>query len=388
MRSSPSNQDKLHGIRDLNDNDDALQVGMMDLREHLRDDDDDRLTFVQHNIVSDGFTPADHTDRNLVNPWGISHSATSPFWISDNVTGVTTIYDGTGLPVAVGGQTTPVVIPGHTAVTIAGAPGQAGPSHPTGTVFNTATGFNVTEGGKTATSRFLFASTNGTISGWTPAVDAGNSVLAVDHSAAGAEYTGLTMLNALLYAADFHGGKVEVFDSTFTQVNSFTDTALPHGYAPFNVQALGTNIFVTFALQDAAGRFDVPGEHHGFVDEFDAQGHLVQRIASGGPLNSPWGLALAPASFGKLSGDLLVGNFGNGTIDAFNLTTHEFDGKLLGADNHPLVIEDLWALTPGNGTAAGGDANSIYFTAGGPGAAHGLFGSLSAAPMLPHKLDT
>ena len=382
MRSTQPVRQHSGDLKDLEDND-PLQVRLDDLEKHLGDNDDGPR-FIQHNLVSDGFVKPDHIDPNLINPWGISHSATSPFWISDAGSGVTTIYNAAGVAVAVGGQTTPVVIPGHTAVTIAAAPGQIGPSHPTGQVFNTgAPGFTITEGGKIASSAFIFATTNGTISGWAPSVDRASSVLAVDHSAAGAEYTGLTMLNGptgtLLYAADFHGGKIEVFNSAFTRVNSFTDTSLPHGYAPFNVQALGGNVFVTFALQDPAGKFDVPGAHHGFVDEFDAQGHLIQRIASRGPLDSPWGLAIAPASFGKLAGDLLVGNFGDGTIDAFNLTTDKFDGKLLGCNDKPLVIEDLWGLIPGNG----GDANTIYFTAGGPNAVHGLFGSLAPAPVIP-----
>ena len=275
MRSIHLDHGLMSGADDRMDHD-PLQVGLGDLIEDLRHDEV-RPTFIQTNLVSDGFFPAAHTDPNLVNPWGISLSpTTSPFWVSDNVTGVTTIYDGTGAKVTVTG--------GHTVVDIAGAPGASGPSHPTGTVFNIAApGFKVSQNNASAASAFLFASTNGTISGWSPAVNAGSTVVAVDNSGSGAAYTGLTMLNgasgARLYAADFHNAKVDVFDSSFAQLGSFTDTTLPHGYAPFNVQALNGNLFVTFALQDAAGKFDVPGEHHGFVDEFDAQGHLMQRIA-------------------------------------------------------------------------------------------------------------
>jgi uncharacterized protein (TIGR03118 family) len=149
-------------------------------------------------------------------------------------------------------------------------------------------------------------------------------------------------------------------------------------YAPFNVQNLNGRLFVTFALQDDTAHDDVAGQGHGFVDEFDASGHLMQRIASQGPLNSPWGLDIAPASFGRFGGDLLVGNFGDGTIDAFDLKTDFFVGKLLGADGKPLVIGDLWALTNGNGGTAG-DPNQVYFTAGIQDEAHGLFGSLSPA---------
>jgi uncharacterized protein (TIGR03118 family) len=184
--------------------------------------------FVQTNLVSDGFVSAANMDPNLINPWGISFSPTGPFWISDNGTGVTTIYDGKG---------NPITVAGHTAITIAPPPGSTDPAAPTGQVFNSAgSGFAISEGDKSAPSVFLFATEDGTISGWNPAVDAGSSVLAVDKSADGAVYKGLTMLpyggQTLLYAADFHGGKVDIFDSNFTQVGSFTDPSLPTGYAP------------------------------------------------------------------------------------------------------------------------------------------------------------
>jgi uncharacterized protein (TIGR03118 family) len=336
--------------------------------------DDGGNRFVQTNLVSDGFVPAATTDANLINPWGISFSPTGPFWVSDNNAGVTTIYNGAG---------TPVTVAGHASITIAPPPGSTGPAAPTGQVFNTAkSGFDISEGGKTGSSVFLFATEDGTISGWNPTVDAGSSVLAVDDSGEGAVFKGLTMLQTggqtLLYAADFHNNRVDIFDSNFTQVSSFTDPSLPAGYAPFNVQNLGGRLFVTFALQNAAGHDDVAGPGHGFVDEFNAQGNLLQRIASGGPLNSPWGLDIAPAGFGRFAGDLLVGNFGDGTIDAFDLKNDHFVGKLLGADGKSLVIGDLWALTNGNGGAAG-NPNTVYFTAGVLNEAHGLFGSLSPA---------
>jgi uncharacterized protein (TIGR03118 family) len=332
--------------------------------------------FTQTNLVSDGFVPAPTIDPNLINPWGVAASATSPFWVSDNGTGVTTIYNGAGQPITVTG--------GHSVITIATPPGETGTSAPTGQVFNVAVGgFNVTSNGVTGSSVFIFATEDGTISGWNPNVDAGSSVLAVDNSngGAGAVYKGLAIAQtddgARLFAANFRNGTVDVFDQNFTQVDSFTDRHLPHGYAPFNVQVLDNHLFVTFALQDADKQDDVAGKGHGFVDEFDLEGHLLHRVASRGPLDSPWGLAVAPSDFGKFSNDLLVGNFGDGTINVFDPKTDHFLGKLLDASGAPIVIGDLWALIPGNGGVS--DPQKIYFTAGVQNEAHGLFGTLAAA---------
>jgi uncharacterized protein (TIGR03118 family) len=377
MQFQGSDHDLLQDLKQLL-HDHNAQVALTDLIDNLRHHHT-APAFIQDNLVSDGFVPADHVDPNLVNPWGVAASATGPLWVSDNGTGVTTIYNGTGAAVTVAG---------HTAITIAAPPGQSDPSSPTGQVFNSAgTGFNVSEGGHAASSVFMFATEDGTISGWSPTVDSGSSILAVDHSGDGAVYKGLTMLQTaggpLLYAANFHSGQVEVYDSHFAQVNSFTDPFLPDDYAPFNVQSLNGNLFVTFAQQDADKHDDVAGAGHGFVDEFDAQGHLLNRVGSGGPLDSPWGLAIAPASFGKFAGDLLVGNFGDGTINAYDPGDDKFLGKLLGIDGKPLVIGDLWALTPGNGGSAG-DPNTLYFTAGVQDEAHGLFGSLTPSPASPH----
>ncbi|HEY8290787.1 MAG TPA: TIGR03118 family protein [Acetobacteraceae bacterium] len=331
------------------------------------------MTFLQTNLVSDGSVPAANVDPNLVNPWGVSFSSTSPFWVSDNGTGVATIYNGTGAN---------VIVAGHMAITIAPPDGQPGPSAPTGQVFSNTTGFDVSQGGVTAPSVFIFDTEDGTISGWNPTVNSGSSVLAVDNSDGGdgAVYKGLTMVQTgggpLLYAANFRAGTVDVFDQTFTEVNRFTDPFVPDGYAPFNVHNLDGRLFVTFALQDDAKHDDVAGAHHGFVDEFSTDGKLLDRISSGGPLNSPWGMAIAPASFGRLAGDLLVGNFGDGTINAFDLSTDTFAGKLRGADGKPISIQDLWTITPGNGGSAG-DPSKLYFTAGLQDEQHGLFGSLS-----------
>ncbi|WP_051386615.1 TIGR03118 family protein [Bradyrhizobium sp. ARR65] len=337
----------------------------------------EETSFAQTNLVSDGFVPATTIDPDLINPWGIAHSATSPFWVSDNGMGVTTVYTGAGAKVNVGGLDS---------IAIAAPPGQTTPAAPTGDVFNIAgSGFNITSGGHTGSSVFIFATEDGTISGWNPNVDAASSVLAVDNSqgGAGAVYKGLAIAQTrdgtFLYAANFRNGTVDVFNDNFTQVKSFTDHHLPAGYAPFNVQVLDGHLFVTFALQDAAKHDDVAGAGHGFVDEFDLEGHLLHRVASGGALNSPWGLAIAPSGFGEFANDLLVGNFGDGTINVFNPKNDHFLGKLEDANGAPITIGDLWALVPGTGNA-GSDPNKIYFTAGVQNEAHGLFGSLAAIP--------
>jgi uncharacterized protein (TIGR03118 family) len=248
-----------------------------------------------------------------------------------------------------------------------------------------ASGFNITSGGHTGSSVFIFATEDGTISGWNPNVNVASSVLAVDNSqgGAGAVYKGLAIAQTedgtFLYAANFRNGTVDVFNDDFKQVKSFTDHHLPAGYAPFNVQVLDGHLFVTFALQNDAKHDDVAGAGHGFVDEFDFEGHLLHRVASGGVLNSPWGLAIAPSGFGEFANDLLVGNFGDGTINVFNPKNDHFLGKLEDANGAPITIGDLWALVPGTGNA-GSDPNKIYFTAGVQNEAHGLFGSLAAMP--------
>jgi uncharacterized protein (TIGR03118 family) len=351
---------------------------MEDLRNHHAA----QPTFLQTNLISDGFVAAQKTDANLINPWGVSYSPTSPFWISDNGTGLASVDSLSG------GTVTLNVIP---AVTIPGA--SAGDtSAPTGQVFNAfqSTGAFMLPDGSPAT--FLFATEDGTIAGWNRAAGT-TAIITVNDSQdtahgdltlGGAVYKGLAIAQTangpMLYAANFRHGTVDVFDQNFKQVNSFTDSHLPPGYAPFNVQVLNGKLFVTYALQDDTKHDDVAGKGHGFVDEFDLNGHLEQRIASHGPLDSPWGLAIAPQSFGTFAGDLLVGNFGDGTIDAFGgHDDHEFMGRLLGADGKPLVIGDLWALIPGNGGSAG-DPNALYFTAGLQDEAHGLFGSLTLNP--------
>jgi uncharacterized protein (TIGR03118 family) len=343
-------------------------------------------TFTQTNLISDGSPqagPARLTDPNLINPWGVAYSATGPFWISENNSGVSSIDS-----VTASGVTLNVIPP----VTIAPPTTDSGSAAPTGQVFNSlaSTGAFMLQDGSPAS--FLFATEDGTISGWNPAAGT-QSIIAVNESAnpadgneaqgVGAVYKGLALADTdnspMLYAANFRHGTVDVYDQNFNAVNSFTDTNLPAGYAPFNVQVLDGKLFVTFALQDDAKHDDVAGPGNGFVDEFDLQGHLLARVASGGPLDSPWGLAIAPSSFGTFGGDLLVGNFGDGTIEAYNLKNDQFVGNLTDASGNPIVIPDLWELIPGNNGSAG-NSNTIYFTAGVQDEMHGLFGSLTANP--------
>jgi uncharacterized protein (TIGR03118 family) len=321
------------------------------------------------NLVSDGSVAAKTIDPNLINPWGISYAPAGPFWVSDNNSGVSTLYNGAGGKVPL-----TVAIP---------APGQASGGTPTGTVFNGSGGFNVSGGGKTGSALFLFATEDGTIAGWSPSVALTQAQIAVDNSAGGtgAVYKGLAIASTggstFLYAANFRSGNVEMYNSNFGLVNTFTDPNVAAGYAPFNVQTLGNTLYVTYALQNGAKHDDVAGAGNGYVDAFSLDGTFERRIVSqGGMINSPWGLVIAPKGFGALGGDLLVGNFGDGTISAFNPTSGAFEGKLLGKDGMPIVEGDLWGLTVGNNGMAG-SSNSVYFTAGVADEAHGLFGVLS-----------
>jgi uncharacterized protein (TIGR03118 family) len=358
---------------------------------------------LQTNLVSDLPGVAQHLDPNLVNPWGISESATSPFWVSDNNAGVSTLYNTQGVPLSL-----VVSIPSPGDPT-----GNSGT--PTGTVFNIALGsgaFKISNGTTSAPAIFLFATEDGTIVGWNPSVNPVGSdpmkagtfgTIAVDNSAnptaaTGAVYKGLTIATdgngrTLLYAANFRAGAIDVFDTNFKPVTTlatgaFTDPNLPKGYAPFNVQVLNGKIYVTYAKQNEAKHDDVAGPHHGFVDVFNLDGSAgldggQVRLISRGPLDSPWGLAVAPASFGSLAGALLVGNFRNGRINAFDPATGAFLGGLKDPDGEPIQIDGLWALKVGNG-GNGGDANTLYFTAGLFGETHGLFGSLTpVAPGAP-----
>ena len=329
----------------------------------------------QTNLVSDGATPAALVDPKLVNPWGISNLPGSPFWISDNKPGFATLYDGLGAK-----STTEVSIPG-----VGG-----NDAAPTGQVSNPGTGFVVTDATKTKSgpALFIFAGEDGGITGWNKNVDPNNAEVAVDHSSDGAVFKGLAKgdLNGktYLFATDFHNGKVDVFDDTFAEqhwAGAFVDPRIPKGFAPFGIQNLNGKIYVTYAKQDADAHDDVPGRGNGFVDEFDTAGQLVGRLKHGKYFNSPWGLTVAPSDWGDFAGDVLVGQFGDGQIAAFD-TRGKFDGLLRNKDGSAVTIDGLWALTFGNG-AKNADPEKLYFTAGTNGEADGLFGNLALTQPPP-----
>lgn len=335
---------------------------------------------------------AKFVDPNLLNPWGVGESATSPFWVSDNNAGKSTLYNTQGAP-----QARVVSIP---------APGDplGASGTPTGLVFNTAqsqqafkiSGVNSAGVPTTASAVFLFATEDGTIVGWNPNVNpegfasgtAGmHGIIAVDNSSVthpasgGAVYKGLAIATnekgaTFLYATDFRGGKVDIYDANFATVASFTDPKLPHHYAPFNVIPIGDELFVTFAVQNDAKHDDVAGEGHGIVDVFEPDGELRQRFAQHGQLNSPWGVARAPRDFGELGGSVLIGNFGNGHINAFDPDSGRFLGKVRDPKGKTILIEGLWTIKFGNG-GNGGATDTLYFTAGPNGEQDGLFGSLN-----------
>jgi uncharacterized protein (TIGR03118 family) len=327
--------------------------------------------YVQHNLVSDGSLAADHTDANLVNAWGVAFNPNGFVWVANNHTGTSTLYDGDGNP-----QSLVVSIP---------TPSAATGGSPTGIVFNASSGFVVTGANGSGPSRFLFATEDGVIAGWAPAADTTHAIMAVDNSINNAIYKGIALSaggsGQLLYATDFHNAKIDVFDATFTPVNfargAFVDAGIPAGFAPFGIQAIGGNIYVTYAMQDADAEDDVHGKGLGYVDAYDPNGHLIRRIASRGVLNAPWGLALAPDGFGTFSHDLLIGNFGDGTINAFNLKNGTPAGELRGADNRPLAIDGLWGISFGNGLA-NQPVNTLFFAAGPNDEANGLYGRIDA----------
>jgi uncharacterized protein (TIGR03118 family) len=352
--------------------------------------------FLQTNLVSDIPGMANVPDGHLLNPWGLTSSDKSAFWVSDNNGGVSTLYDGQGniVPLVVN-------IPTNT-------PGVLG--SPSGTVFNTAqTGFNVSEtvGGitKTGSSVFLFVTEDGLIAGWSFSVDRNNAIPEITNPAAG--YKGLAIGtdsagDTLLYAANIAQGTIDVYDqnfhlvqgaagdtggpSTITLKGNFTDPNLPAGYAPFNIQNLGGKLYVEYAKYDPTTTEGAPGAGSGFVDVYSTDGVLLSpnhqnHLISGGALNAPWGVAMAPANFGQFSNDLLVGNFGDGHINAFDPTSGKLLGQLTLDNGQPFQEDELWALRFGNG-AGSGPTNTLFFTAGINDQKDGLFGSLQAITTL------
>jgi uncharacterized protein (TIGR03118 family) len=323
--------------------------------------------YIQTNLVSDQSGKALITDPSLVNCWGISMLATSPFWVSNAGTNTSTLYGGdvAGSPFTKNALT--VTLPGD---------------EPTGTVANGTSDFVITSGSASGPARFIFAETAGNIVGWSPNVPAPGSttgVIAASHSGSG--YTGLAIGNNgvgnFLYAADFANNAIDVYNATFTLTSlagSFTDPTLPANYGPFNIQNLGGTLYVAYALVGPTGD-EVAGPGNGFINKFDTNGNFLGRLVSTGPLNAPWGQVIAPSTFGTFANALLVGNFGDGTINAFNPTTGAFLGTLSTPLAVPIVIEGVWGLTFGNGVN-GGDVNTLYFASGPEDETHGLFGKL------------
>ena len=328
--------------------------------------------FTQTNLVSDGTVPAAVTDPNLVNPWGVAFSPTGPFWVADTGTSVATLYDGTG-------AIQPLVVPVPTPA------GDTGPTLPTGQVFNATSGFNVTSGGKTAPGLFLFSTISGGIFGWNPSVSSA-AVPAVDNASRHAAYLGLAEFTnargSYLLAPNFASGPVEVYDSHFKLISLFRDqggtgvSAIPANYSPHNVAVVDGHIFVAYARINVMTGREQLGYGTGVVDEVTISGKLIRRVATRGVLNAPWGMTKAPASFGRFANALLVGNFGDGRISAYHIGSGAFLGQLVTTKQTYFAEPGLWAILPGNG-GAGGDASTLYFTAGIDHEAHGLFGSLA-----------
>ena len=330
--------------------------------------------YQQTDLVSDISGMAAVTDPNLANPWGMSFPPMGPMWVSDNAMGVATLYDGSGQPFPLASPLVvtippPSILPPTTMAA------------PTGNVFNPTTDF----GG----DRFLFATEDGTISGWSGGTSA---VLRVDNTIdpttnTGPVYKGLALAssggNNFLYAANFRDARIDVFDKNFTKQSTasfpFSDPGIPGGFAPFDIRSLNGQLYVTYAKQNDVKHDDVKGVGNGFVDIFTTSGVLVKRLITMGPLNSPWGLAIAPGNFGLLSNDLLVGDFGDGLIHAFDPNTGAFLGTLDDAQGNPIAIDGLWGLNFGNGFTAG-PTNTLFFTAGINDEKDGLFGTLTTVP--------
>jgi len=295
-------------------------------------------------------------DKQLINPWGLAYGATNPFWLSDAGSGLSTLYTGTGAK-----QSLVVTIP---------TASSKGTGSPTGIVYNGSSEFQIDHW----TSAFLFATLDGTISGWSH-FDPNNALIGVNNAASGAMYTGLAITNHatgnMIYATDFANNKVDVYNGTFKLVTSFTDTGLPAGFAPFGIQDINGKVYVAFAAQN--------GKAGGYIDIFNEDGTFVKTLIKGKPLNQPWGLAVAPSKFGALSNALLISNNTNsGTINGFNLTTGAFVGTIVNAANKPIHINQLWGIEFGGGTASNGNTNQLFYTAGPDNNLDGIFGVINA----------
>ena len=332
-----------------------------------------RVAITQTNLVSDQPGVAPVTDPSLINPWGMSFgtgATATPVWVSNNGSDNTTLYKGATIPPTATKVPLTVTIPW---------------GKPTGQVFNPSdTDFVVRNGLASGPAKFIFASETGYITGWNPRVPAPGSTMAqVGTRVPGAIFKGLAIASVkkhqYLYAADFHHGTIDVFNAKFQRVRwagAFKDALLPRGFAPFNVQQLRGALYVTYAKQDADKVDDAARLGRGWVDVYSPNGHLIKRLVMHSVLNSPWGLTIAPRTWGKFAGALLVGNFGDGRIHAYNARSGKFVGTLFRGNGRPITIPGLWGLMVGNGVA--GDPHSVLFTAGPGDEAHGLFGELTA----------
>ncbi|MER7251004.1 TIGR03118 family protein [Kribbella sp. NPDC000426] len=325
------------------------------------------LAVQQVNLVSDQAGKAVLTDPDLVNPWGLSLGATTPLWVSNQGTSTSTLYSAA---------------PGSDAVTKSPAVRVTVPL-PTGQVSNAGGAFLVSNATASAPARFIFATLTGQIAAWNPTINPLMGPADIKATTKGAAYTGLAIaaMPDRLFAANFAQGRVDVFDGEFMPVKlskwAFRDFSLPRGYAPFNVQTLNGRIFVTYAKPDPKTGRSQAGRGLGYVDEFTADGRFVTRVASRGMLNAPWGLTLAPASWGEPAGTLLVGNFGDGRINILHPKSHgrfDFAGQVRNTHGKPLTIDGLWALLPG--TATTGGTETLWFSAGPANETHGLLGQL------------
>jgi hypothetical protein len=370
----------------------------------------------QHNLVADTAGNADFTDPNLVNPWGVAFNPFGPAWVANEGSGVATLYNGNGNPFS----------------KVVRIPSASEPSggHPTGIVFNGSSDFVISSGDASAPSRFIFATEDGVIAGWAPGVDPTHAIRVVGGSEPDSEsnsengtstngstsdnmpvypmggsswagfapddttnhddtpphdavYKGLAITTSSsgsrLYAADFRNNEIDVFDGSFNRAtldsSAFVDPDLPEGFAPFGIQAINGSIYVAYAKQDENKQDDVKGEGLGYISAFTPNGEFIKRVISQGELNAPWGMALAPAGFGEFGSHLLVGNFGDGTINAYDLATGEFAGRLTDTNGNPIQIDGLWALAFGNGYR-NQPLNTLFFSAGPNDEQNGLYGRI------------
>jgi uncharacterized protein (TIGR03118 family) len=335
--------------------------------------------FVQVNLVADVAGVAAVTDPNLVGTWGISESASSPFWVSNTAAGTSTLYTVTEAAPAV------PVVNALVAVVPPSAMNKGKAGLPTGQV-NNGYGTGNFEVVATHPASFMFATLDGTISGWYGGVANNTAIAAVDNGAKGAVYTGLAIgvsaIGPTLYAANFSAGTIDTFDHTFkpvTLAGGFQDADLPSSYFPSNIQRFGRKLYVAYDLSDGTGSFIYSGPGTGLIDVFDLNGNLLQRLVPNNQhLNLPWGVAVTGANFGSFSYALIVGNFGDGTISAFDLDTGNYLGTMQDGKGNNLSIDGLWGLQWGNG-GSGGDPGTLYFAAAPSGGQHGLFGSLKPA---------